>query len=108
MQRPIKFSILVWACNLTLVILAVIIVASGYYYTLVPGLVGLDTNFEGATKYSTRFSQNFFWDYFQYERVIDTEKGTDTEGYYFTSLRNLYKVPISDSVMVDVSKSTLN
>ncbi|HKL16580.1 MAG TPA: DUF2975 domain-containing protein [Balneolaceae bacterium] len=104
MNLPNKFSILVWACNLTLVILAIIIVASGYYYTLVPGLVGLDTNFEGATKYSTRISQNFLSDYYNFERVIDTEKGIDTEGYYFASLRNLYKVPISDSVMVDVSK----
>ena len=109
MKRPIKFSILVWACNLTLGILAIIIVASGYYYTLVPGLTGLDTNFldtnfEGATKYSTRISQNLLSDYFNYERVIDTEKGIDTEGYYFASLRNLYKVPISDSVMVEVNK----
>ena len=51
MNTPKKFSILVWACNLTLAMLAIVIVSSCYYYTLVPGLVGLDTNFEGATKF---------------------------------------------------------
>ena len=32
------------------------------------------------------------------------EKGIDTENYYFASSRNLYEIPISDSVQVEVNK----
>ena len=104
MNTPKKFSILVWACNLTLAMLAIVIAGSCYYYTLVPGLVGLDTNFEGATKFTARISQNFLSDHFLFERVIDREKEIDTENYYFASSRNLYEIPISDSVQVEVNK----
>ncbi|MDZ7758416.1 DUF2975 domain-containing protein [Rhodohalobacter sp.] len=104
MSLPNKFSILVWTCNLTLVVLSAIIIASGYYYSVVPGLVGLDNTFEGATKYSSRWSQNFLSDHFLFEQIVDKEKDIDTENYYFASTWNLYQIPITDSVRVEVNK----
>jgi len=104
MQPSKKFTILVWACNIVLLLLSLIIIASSYYYTLIPGLIGLDNNFEGATKYSARITQDFLSDYYTFERVIDKEKGIDTEGYYFASTRNLYSIPIPDSVLIGASK----
>jgi hypothetical protein len=104
MKLPNKFSILVWACNFALVVLTATIIACGYYYTVVPGLVDLDKTFEGATKYSSRWSQNFLSDHFIFEQIFDKEKGIDTESYYFASERDLYQIPISDSLLVEVNK----
>jgi hypothetical protein len=104
MQPSKKLTILVWACNLVLIVLSLIIIGSSYYYTLIPGLIGLENNFEGATKYSARITQNFLSDYYTFERVIDKGKGIDTEGYYFASTRNLYSIPISDSVLIVANK----
>ena len=104
MNLPNKFSILVWVCNISLVLLSLVVIACGYYYTVVPGLVGLDNTFEGATKYSSRWSQNFLSDHFIFEQVMDKEKGIDRESYYFSSERDLYQIPLSDSLRVEVNK----
>lgn len=104
MRTPNKFSILVWACNLTLVLISAIIIACSYYYTLIPGLIELKPTPEGATKYSARISQEFLSDYFTFEQVYNKERGIDRQSYYYTSAKNLYKIPFEDSVLVEMSR----
>jgi len=104
MKSPISVKILVWSCNLTLVILALIFLLGLYYYTKMPSLIAPGIDSEGIDKSNYRVSQNFFGDNYLYERVIDKENGIDEENYYFASLRNLYNVSLSDSLAIYANK----
>lgn len=104
MKPSSKFSILVWACNLILAGLMISLIAGIYYYSLLPGIVDADIDLAGVEKSSYRISHNLLSDNFVFERVIDKEAGIDTSRYYFSSLRNMYQIPISDSLTLSAQK----
>jgi len=98
MKSSFSVKIVVWSCNLTLVILAASFLLGLYYYAKMPSFIAPDIDLEGVVKSSYRVSQNFLGDNYLYERVIDQENGIDEENYYFASSRNLYSVSLSDSL----------
>lgn len=102
MKKPNKFSLLVWACNLTLVLISVGIIGACYYYTLIPGLIDVKPVPDGASKWKTSVSHGFLSDYFTFQQVYNKEKGIDRDSYYFSSASNLYMVPFEDSLQVEV------
>lgn len=104
MKSPISVKILVWSCNLTLVILALSFIIGLFYYAKMPSFIAPNIDLEGITKSSYRASQNFLGDNYLYERVIDQENGIDEENYYFASKRNLYFVSFSDSLTLSANK----
>lgn len=101
MKLPNKFSILVWACNIIISVLMIGLIASVYYYSVLPGIIDADIDSAGVEKASIRISHGFLSDNFTYERVINKEAGIDTSLYYFSSTRNLYPIDISDSLTVE-------
>jgi len=101
MKLPNKFSILVWACNISISVLMIGLIASVYYYSVLPGIMDSNIDSTGVEKASSRISHSILSDNFTYERVIDTEAGIDTSLYYFSSTRNLYPIDISDSLTVE-------
>lgn len=100
MKLPNKFSILVWACNIIISVLMIGLIASVYYYSVLPGIMDSNIDSTGVKKASTRISYSLLSDNFTYERVINKEAGIDTSLYYFSSTRNLYPIDISDSLTV--------
>ncbi|WP_340104044.1 DUF2975 domain-containing protein [Rhodohalobacter sp. 8-1] len=99
-----KFSILVWACNIIISVLMIGLIASVYYYSILPGIIDADIDSAGVKKSTYRISHSLLSDNFMFERVIDKEAGIDTSRYYFSSLRNLYLIPISDSLALPAQK----
>lgn len=104
MKSPIKFSILVWICNVFLAAIIIFLVVGSYYYTTIPGLANIVQDSEGATKSTYRVSQKLLSHDFILERIINKEEEIDSERYYFASTRNLYDVPISDSLSLSANK----
>lgn len=100
MKLPNKFSILVWACNLIIAVLMICLIAGIYYYSVLPGIVDVDIDSTGIEQSSYRISHSLLSDNFVFERVIDKKAGIDTSRYYFSSIRNLYQIDISDSLTV--------
>ena len=96
MKLPNKFSILVWACNIIISVLMIGLIASVYYYSVLPGIMDSNIDSTGVEKASSSISHTLLSDNFTYERVIDNEAGIDTSYYYFSSTRNLYPIDISD------------
>lgn len=96
-----KFSILVWACNLIISVLMIGLIASVYYYSVLPEIMDSNIDSTGVGKATTRISHSLLSDNFTYERVINKEAGIDTSLYYFSSTRNLYPIDISDSLTVE-------
>lgn len=104
MKLPNKFSILVWACNLIISGLMIGLIAGVYYYSILPGLIDVDIDPAGIEKSTYRVTHTLLSDNFVFERVIDKEAEIDTSRYYFASLRNLYQIPISDSLNLPAQK----
>ncbi|MCC5913401.1 MAG: DUF2975 domain-containing protein [Balneolaceae bacterium] len=104
MKSPFSIKIVVWACNITLVILALSFLFGLFYFAKLPSLIAPNIDLEGVAKTSYRVSQSFLGDNYKYERVIDVEDGVDEENYYFTSLDNVYRVSFSDSLTLKASK----
>lgn len=104
MKLPNRFSILVWACNIILAGLIVGLIAGIYYYSVLPGIIDADIDSAGVEKSTYRISHSLLSDNFVFERVIDKEAEIDTSRYYFSSLRNLYLIPISDSLTLSAQK----
>ena len=105
MKSPISAKILIWSCNLILIILALAFLLGLYYYAKMPSFIAPDFNLEGVTKLSSyRSTQSFLGDKYIYERVIDKENGIDEENYYFASKRNLYSLSPSDSLTLTANE----
>jgi len=101
MNLPNKFSILVWACNLIISVLMIGLIASVYYYSVLPGIMDSNIDSTGVEKASIRISHSLLSDNFTYERLINKEAGMDTSLYYFSSIKNLYPIDISDSLTIE-------
>lgn len=117
MKSPLKISILVWICNILLVLMTVLIIAGTIYYFKMPGIINSISQFESAlnqvpqangthsiTRGANRFTQNFLADNFTMERTIDREAGIDDVKYYFASVKNLYLISFSDSLNLGANK----
>lgn len=76
------------------------LIASVYYFSVLPGLIDVDIDSTGIEKSSYRISHSLLSDNFIFERLIDKEAGIDTSRYYYSSTRNLYKIDISDSLAI--------
>ena len=108
MKPSISVKIVVWSCNITLFILALLFLFGVYYYAKLPSLIAPDIDLEGVKKSSYRVSQNVLGDNYVFERVIDQENGIDEENYYFASTHNVYRVPFSDSLGLSANKINQN
>jgi len=104
MKSSISVKIVVWSCNIVLVILALSFLFGVYYYAKLPVLIAPDIDLEGVTNLNYRVSQSFLGDNYTFERVVDKVKGIDEENYYFTSADNIYRVSFSDSLALKASK----
>jgi len=104
MKSSASVKIVVWSCNLVLVVLALSFLFGVYYSTKLPSLIAPKIDFEGVTKINYRVSQSFLGDNYTFERVIDRVSGVDEENYYYTSANNVYMVSFSDSLALKASK----
>ncbi len=104
MKTSISIKIVIWACNIALFLLVISFFAGTYFFAKLPSIVTTDVDLSGVERSSYRASQSFLGDSYQYERVIDREKGIDEENYYFSSNRNLYRVSFSDSLAMQADK----
>lgn len=107
MKSPIKVSILVWTCNILLILMGISLVAGSFYYFKLPGIIDripeLETNGSSGIS-SFTFSQNFMGDSFIMKRIINRPEGIDEEGYYFASVNNVYTVSIDDSLEITADR----
>lgn len=104
MKSSISVKIVVWACNLTLIVLAISFLFGLYYSVKLPSLMAPNIDTEGVVKSSYRVSQNFLGDNYLYERVIDMDKGIDEENFYFASTENIYEISTADSLTLPAQK----
>ena len=104
MKSPIKFSILVWLCNVVMAAIIIFLILGGYYYTTIPGLANIPQDSDGVIKSASSVSHSLLSENFIAERIINKEKEINSMRYYFSSTRNLYRVPISDSLSLSANK----
>lgn len=104
MKSSFSIKIVIWVCNITLILLAVSFLVGSYYFTKMPSLLSIDYDLAGVESTSFQVSQSFLGDNYLYERVVDREKGIDEENYYFASNRNIYRVSFSDSLAMQADK----
>lgn len=104
MKSSISIKIVIWGCNIALVILALSFLLGLFYYAKFPSLIAPNIDLEGVIKSSYQVSQNLMGDNYVYERVIDQENGIDEENYYFASAKNVYRVSFSDSLALSANK----
>jgi len=100
MKSSFSVKIVVWICNLTLFLLALLLLFGMYYYAKIPSFIAPDI--EGVSTY--RMSQTLLGDSYLYERVTDNESGTDVENYYFASRRHIYKISDADTLALSAQK----
>ncbi|MGM0745773.1 DUF2975 domain-containing protein [Rhodohalobacter sp.] len=104
MKSSFTVKIVVWSCNLVLIILALSFLFGVYYTIKLPSLIAPNIDLEGVTNMNYRVSQSFLGDNYIFERIIDRVNNIDEENFYFTSTDNVYRVSFSDSLTMKASK----
>lgn len=107
MKTPYKITILVWACNIMLVIMTVAMIFGTVYYFKMPGLINNLSQFEHTAQESQstfQFSQKLLSDNYIFERRVGSAKNKEEALFYFASANKLYQISLNDSIQLPANK----